>query len=140
MYRGNVSNPSTSTTCNMDAQEPAEPGRPSKGVLVARLTESQQLARVRGVIKTWVKENPSGKEITLNVLSERTGIAFTRCESIVVKYHLKVRRNARQTQEELSGEYCHAIERMREWCDERAANFRSTMIQAVTDFIRRARA
>lgn len=101
-----------------------------------RLTERQQLALVRRVIREW-RERGGGRPITINTLADHTGLSPRRCDTLARQYDLDVRQNARQTQEGISDEYCVALEKMREWCEARAANFRRTVIRAIDLFTRR---
>lgn len=100
---------------------------------MARMTEREQLASCRRAIRGW----NGVKGITISVLSTRTGLSMRRVEVLARKYHLAVRRNARETTEELSTEHLTAIEDFREWCDRLCMNFRAAHARALRIFMAR---
>jgi hypothetical protein len=94
-------------------------------------TERKRLFACRRVIRDW----KGSKSIILIMLSDQTGIPPRQVEALVLKYHLNVRRFARETTEELSDEYLASIENFHLWCNKMAANFRKAHIAALREFM-----
>jgi hypothetical protein len=100
---------------------------------MARMTERDQLSSCRRAIRGW----KGNKGITISVLSNRTGLSARRVEVLTRKYHLAVRRNARETTEELSQDYLKTHEVFHDFCERLCMNYRQCVKAALQTFMAR---